>query len=52
MRLAVRAKRKCTILLYFLTTAAGQNGDFQTFLDFEETKACWDILIVFSKITH
>ena len=36
----------------FGTTAAGQNGDFRTFLDFEKTKARWDILIMFSKITH
>ena len=33
-------------------TAAVQNGDFQTFLDFEKTKARGDILIMFSKITH
>ena len=33
-------------------TAAGQNGDFQTFLDFEKSKARWDILIMFSEITH
>ena len=32
--------------------AGGQNGDFQTFLDFEKTRALWDLLIVFSKITH
>ena len=30
----------------------GQNNDFQTFLDFEKTRALWDLLIVFSKITH
>ena len=36
----------------FWTTAAVQNGEFQTFLDFEKTKARRDILIVFSKITH
>ena len=30
----------------------GQNGDFQTFLDFEKLPALWDLLIVFSKITH
>ena len=33
-------------------TAAGQNGDFQTFLDFDKNKARWDISIMFSKITH
>ena len=36
----------------FGTTAASQNGDFQTFLDFEKNKVRWDILIMFSKITH
>ena len=36
----------------FRTTAAVQNGDFQTLLNFEKTKARWDILIMFSKITH
>ena len=36
----------------FGTTAAVQNGDFQTLLNFEKTKARWDILIMFSKITH
>ena len=25
---------------------------FQTVLDFEKTRALWDLLIVFSKITH
>ena len=39
----------CTL---FGMTAAGQNGDFQTLLDFEKNKARWDILIIFSKITH
>ena len=29
--------------------AGDQNGDFQTFLDFEKTRALWDLLIVFSK---
>jgi len=32
--------------------AGGQNSDFQTFLDFEKTRALWDLLIEFSKITH
>jgi len=36
----------------FLMAAGSQNGDFQTFLDFEKTKALWELLIVFSKITH
>ena len=36
----------------FRTSAAVQNGDFQTLLNFEKTKARWDILIMFSKITH
>ena len=36
----------------FSKAAGGQNGDFQTFLDFEKTRALWDLLIVFSKITH
>ena len=36
----------------FSTAAGGQNGDFQTFLDFEKTRALWDLLIVFSKITN
>ena len=36
----------------FRTTAAVQNGDFQTLLSFEKTKVRWDILIMFSKITH
>ena len=31
--------------------AGGQNSDFQTFLDFEKTRAFWDLLIEFSKIT-
>ena len=35
----------------FSTTAAGETGDFQTFLDSETTQVLWDILIVFSKIT-
>ena len=35
----------------FSKAAGGQNGDFQTFLDFEKTRALWDLLIVFSKIT-
>ena len=46
------SEKKMHNFTLFWTTAAGQNGDFQTFLDFEETKARWDILIVFSKITH
>ena len=36
----------------FSKAAGGQNGDFQTFLDFEKTRALWDLVIVFSKITH
>jgi len=36
----------------FSMAAGGQNGDFQTFLDFEKTLALWDLLIVFSKITN
>ena len=36
----------------FLMAAGSQNGDFQTFLDFEKTKALQELLIVFSKITH
>ena len=36
----------------FRTTAAVQNGDFQTLLNFGKTKARWDILVMFSKITH
>ena len=38
--------------LFWTTAALVQNGDFQTFLDFEKTKARRDILIMFSKITH
>ena len=36
----------------FSKAAGGQNGDFQTFFDFEKTRALWVLLIVFSKITH
>ena len=36
----------------FSMVAGGQNGDFQTFLDFEKTRPLWDLLIVFSKITY
>ena len=46
------SEKKMHRFTLFGTTAAGQNGDFQTFLDFEKTKARWDILIMFSKITH
>ena len=46
------SEKKMPNFTLFGTTAAGQNGDFETFLDFEKTKARWDILIVFSKITH
>ena len=28
----------------FSKAAGGQNGDFQTFLDFEKTRAFWDLL--------
>ena len=28
----------------FSMAAGGQNGDFQTFLDFEKTRALWDLL--------
>ena len=45
------SEKKMYNFTLFWTTAAGQNGDFQTFLDFEKTKARWDILIMFSKIT-
>ena len=31
----------------FSIAAGGQNGDFQTFLDLEKTRALWDLLIVF-----
>ena len=27
----------------FSVAAGGQNGDFQTFLDFEKTRALWDL---------
>ena len=27
----------------FSMAAGGQNGDFQTFLDFEKTRALWDL---------
>ena len=46
------SEKKMHNFTLFGTTAAGQNGDFQTFLDFEKNKARWDILIMFSKITH
>ena len=36
----------------FRTSAAVQNGDLKTFFDFEKTEARWDILIMFSKVTH
>ena len=36
----------------FSMAAGGQNGDFRTLLDFGKTRALWDLLIVFSKITH
>ena len=46
------SEKKMNNFTLFGTTAAVQNGDFQTLLDFEKTKARWDILIMFSKITH
>ena len=46
------SEKKMHNFTLFGTTAVGQNGDFQTFLDFEKNKARWDILIMFSKITH
>ena len=46
------SEKKIHNLTSFWTPARGQNGDFQTFLNFEKTKGRWDILIVFSKITH
>ena len=36
----------------FSMAVGRQNGDFQTFLDFEKPRVLWDLLIVFSKITH
>ena len=50
--LSCASEKKMHNFTLFGTTAAGQNGDFQTFLDFEVSKARWDILIMFSKITH
>ena len=46
------SEKKMHNFTLFGTTAAGQNGDFQIFLDFEKNKARWGILIMFSKITH
>ena len=46
------SEKKMHNFTLFGMTAAGQTGDFQTFLDFEKNKARWDILIMFSKITH
>ena len=46
------SEKKMHYFTLFGTTAEGQNGNFQTFLDFEKTKERWDILIMFSKITH
>ena len=46
------SEKKMFNFTLFWTTAAVQNDDFQTFLDFEKTKAHRDILITFSKITH
>ena len=46
------SEKKMHNFTLFWTTAAVQNDDFQTFLDFEKTKARQDILIMFSKITH
>ena len=46
------SEKKMYNFTLFGTTGTGQNGDFQTFLDFEKNKALWDILIMFSKITH
>ena len=46
------SEKKMLNFTLFWTTAAVQNGDFQTFFDFEKTKARRDILIMFSKITH
>jgi len=46
------SEKKMHNFTLFRTTAAVQNGDFQTLLNFEKTKARWDILIMFSKITH
>ena len=37
-----------SFLSIFNGRAGGQNGDFQTFLDFEKTRALWELLIVFS----
>ena len=48
-RTSEKKRHNFTVLL---TTAAVQNGDFQTFFDFEKAKERWDILIMFSKITH
>ena len=46
------SEKKMHHFTLFLSTAGSQNGDFQTFLDFEKTKALQELLIVFSKITH
>ena len=41
------SKKKMHNFTLFGTSAARQNGDFQTYLDFEKSKARWDILIMF-----
>ena len=46
-RLPARAKRKCIIFINFQC-----RPEAKTFLVFEKTRALWDLLIVFSKITH
>ena len=50
--LSCTSEKKMHNFTLFGMTAAGKNGDFQTFLDFEKTKVHWDILIMFSKINH
>ena len=43
------SEKKMHHFCHFSTAAVGQNGYFQTFLDFEKTWVLWDLLIVFSK---
>ena len=50
--LSCTSEKKMHNFTPFRTTAAVQRSDFQTLLDFENTKARWDILVMFSKITH
>ena len=46
------SEKKMHNFTLFWKPATCQNGDFQTFLDFDKPKARRDILIVFSQTSH